>query len=103
MEVRSEGPSASRKHSVDHSKTSWSSSDGLTIRGRLLFQDIDGMWKPLVNVSVNLWDSDSLIDENLGNVASGWDGRWSFAVNDDDGWFRMAGTSITHSSWKTPA
>ena len=89
MEVRSEGPSEFlRKHSVDHSKTSWSSSDGLTIRGRLLFQDIDGMWKPLVNVSVNLWDSDSLIDENLGNVASGWDGRWSFAVNDDDGWLQ---------------
>jgi hypothetical protein len=89
MEVRSEGPSEFlRKHSVDHSKTSWSSSDNITVRGRLLFLDIDGIWKPLVNVSVNLWDEDFLIDENLGNVASGWDGRWSFTVNDDDGWFQ---------------
>jgi len=72
MEVRSEGPSEFlRKHSVDHSKTSWSSSDNITVRGRLLFQDIDGIWKPLVNVSVTLWDEDFLIDESLGNGASG--------------------------------
>ncbi len=89
MVVRPEGPSEFlRKHSVDSTATSWSSQDNLTIRGRLLFQDIDGVWKPLVNVSVNIWDSDFLSDENLGVVATGWDGRWSFTCNDDDGWLQ---------------
>lgn len=89
LQVRSEGPSAFlRKHSVDHSATSWTSQDPITVRGRVVFLDIDGVWKPLVNASINLWDSDFLIDENLGNVATDWDGRWSFSVNNDDGWFQ---------------
>jgi hypothetical protein len=89
LEVRPEGPSEFlRKHSVDHSTTSWTSHDPITVLGRVVFQDIDGVWKPLVNVSVNLWDSDFLIDENLGAVATDWDGRWSFTVNNDDGWFQ---------------
>jgi hypothetical protein len=36
MEVRPEGPSEFlRKHSVDHTSTSWSSQDNITIRGRV--------------------------------------------------------------------
>ncbi len=89
MIVRPEGPSPFlREHSTDSSKTDWSPSDNITIRGRLLFQDFDGVWKPLVNVSVNIWDSDFLIDEHLGVVATDWDGRWSFTCNDDDGWLQ---------------
>src|SRR6266550_918939 len=79
MIVRPEGPSDFlRKHSVDSTATSWSSRDNLTIRGRIIFQDFDGVWKPLVNVSVNIWDSDFLIDDHLGVVVTDWDGRWSF-------------------------
>jgi hypothetical protein len=89
MIVRPEGPSDFlRKHSVDSTATSWSSRDNLTIRGRIVFQDFDGVWKPLVNVSVNIWDSDFLIDDHLGVVVTDWDGRWSFTCNDDDGWFQ---------------
>jgi hypothetical protein len=89
MEVRPEGPSEFlRKHSVDRNATSWTSQDPITVRGRLLFQDIDNVWKPLVNVSVNLWDSDFGLDEHLGVVCTDWDGRWSFTVNNDDGWFQ---------------
>lgn len=89
LEVRPQGPSEFlRKHSIDHSATSWTSHDPITVRGRVVFLDIDGVWKPLVNVSINLWDADFLIDEHLGSVATGWDGRWSFTLNDDDGWFQ---------------
>jgi hypothetical protein len=89
LEVRPQGPSEFlRKHSIDHSASSWTSHDPVTVRGRVVFQDIDGVWRPLVNVSINLWDSDFLIDEHLGSVATDWNGRWSFTVNDDDGWFQ---------------
>lgn len=89
MIVRPEGPSPFlRKHSVDSSGTDWSPTDNITIRGRIVFQDFDGVWKPLVNVSVNIWDSDFGFDEHLGVVATDWDGRWSFTCNDDDGWFQ---------------
>src|SRR5882724_1448621 len=109
MEVRPEGPSEFlRKHSVDHTATSWSSQDNITVRGRIVFQDFDGVWKPLVNVSVNLWDSDFLSDENLASVATDWNGNWSFTVNDDDGWlqdgrdiyysFKLENTRLSTSS-----
>ncbi len=89
LEVRPEGPSEFlRKHSIDHSATSWTSKDPITVSGRLVFQDIDGVGKPLVNVGVYLWDSDVFSDEYLGAVATDWDGRWSFTVNNDDGWLQ---------------
>lgn len=77
-----------KKHSVDKTATSYSSEDPITVRGRFMFTDIDGMWKPAVNVAIHLWDDDTFIDEHLGTVATGWDGRWSFTVNNDDGWFQ---------------
>lgn len=89
IQVRPEGPSEFlRKHSVDHSATSWTSQDPITVKGRVVFRDIDGVWKPLINASVTLWDDDVFGDENLGNVATDWDGRWSFSVNNDDGWLQ---------------
>lgn len=77
-----------RQHSVDSRSKSWASHDPLTIRGRLLFQDIDLVWKPLVNAAVYLWDEDTFGDEYLASAATGWDGRWSFSVNDDDGFLQ---------------
>jgi hypothetical protein len=77
-----------REHSIDHTADSYSSHDPVTVRGRLVFTDIDGITKPLVNAAVHLWDSDTFGDEHLGSVASDWDGRWEFTVNDDDGWFQ---------------
>lgn len=53
-----------------------------------MFTDIDGLWKPAVNVAIHLWDSDTFLDEHLGMAATDWDGRWSFTVNNDDGWFQ---------------
>ena len=76
--VRPEGPAADLKEFyVEHEQTSWTSTDPVTVRGRLWFQDIDGAWKPLVNVSVNLWDEDTFGDEHLGTTVSDWDGRWT--------------------------
>ncbi|MDE2402007.1 MAG: hypothetical protein KGL90_10115 [Burkholderiales bacterium] len=77
-----------REHSVDSTATSYTTQDPITVRGRFMFQDIDGVFKPLVNGAVHLWDSDTFGDEHLGMVATDWDGRWSFTVNNDDGWFQ---------------
>lgn len=87
MGVRPAGISDNlRRYVVDHSDRSWAPNDPLTIRGRLLFQDFDNLWKPIVNATVHLWDEDTGWDEHLGTVASGWDGRWSFTVSNNDGW-----------------
>jgi len=77
-----------REHSVDSTATSYSVRDPITVRGRFMFQDLDGVFKPLPNAAIHLWDSDTFGDEHLGMVASDWDGRWSFTVNNDDGWFQ---------------
>ena len=77
-----------KKHSADKTATSYSLQDPITVRGRFMFTDIDGLWKPAVNVAIHLWDSDTFFDEHLGMVATDWDGRWSFTVNNDDGWFQ---------------
>lgn len=77
-----------KEHSVDKTQTSYTSRDPITVRGRFVFQDIDGVWKPAVNIAIHLWDSDTFGDEHLGSVATDWDGRWSFTVNNDDGWLQ---------------
>jgi hypothetical protein len=87
--VRPVGPSERFKgYYQEHEGQSWSSQDPITVRGRLWFQDIDGVWKPLVNAAVHLWDDDTFGDEHLGSVATDWDGRWSFTVNNDDGFWQ---------------
>lgn len=84
--VRPKGPSDGLKMYIKESEDqSWDSSDPLTIRGRLTYQDFDGIWRPLVNVSVNIWDSDTGPDEHLGTVGTDWNGYWSFSCNNDDG------------------
>lgn len=105
LEVRPAGPSElQRRYSVDNSATAWARKDPLTVRGRLLYLDFDGAWRPLVNVSVNLWDEDWDWDEHLGTVVTDWNGNWSFSVNNNDGWgangrdiyytFKLANTRI---------
>ncbi|MBL8297271.1 MAG: hypothetical protein JNN30_02880 [Rhodanobacteraceae bacterium] len=85
--VRGTGPSPrQRQYSVDASSRAWAPEDPITVRGRLLFQDFDGTVRPLVNVSVNLWDDDVGLDEHLGSTVTDWSGNWSFSVNNDDGW-----------------
>lgn len=93
-----------RRYSVDHVATSWTSIDPITVRGRLVYRDYDGAWRPLVNVSVNLWDEDWDWDEHLGVTVTDWNGDWSFSVNNNDGWgadgrdlyytFKLANTRI---------
>ncbi len=72
----------------EHEGQSWSSNDPITVKGRLVFLDVDGVWKPLVNAAVHLWDDDTFGDDHLGSVATDWDGRWSFSVNNDDGFLQ---------------
>lgn len=87
LSVRPAGPSErQRRYSVDRGSTSWSPKDPITVRGRLTYLDFDGAWRPLVNVSVNLWDEDTGWDEHLGVTVTDWSGNWSFSVNNDDGW-----------------
>jgi hypothetical protein len=70
---------------VDHSLTSWTSVDPVTVRGRITYLDVDGVWRPLVNVSVDVWDDDTFGDEYLGTTGTDWNGNWSMSVNNDDG------------------
>lgn len=87
--VRPSPPSGPLKdYSVERGATSWTSQDPVTVRGRLTYLDADGNWKPLVNVTVDIWDEDWDFDEHLGMVGTDWDGRWSFSANNDDGWFQ---------------
>ena len=89
LEVRpSDEPDDTAKYYRDGTKDAWQPEDPITVRGRVTFTDVDGSVKPLVNVGVRLWDEDTFGDELLGTVATGWDGRWSFSVNNDDGWFQ---------------
>jgi hypothetical protein len=85
-----------RKHSIDHSQTSWSSVDPVTVRGRITFQDVDSVWRPLVNVAVDIWDEDTFGDEYLGTTITDWSGNWTMSVNDDDG-FLADGRDIYYS------
>ena len=99
-------PDFLRGKTIDHSTTSWTSQDPITVRGRVVFQDIDGIWRPLINAQIDLWDDDTFGDEYLGSVATGWDGRWTFSVNNDDG-FAADGRDIYYtftldnSRWNT--
>jgi hypothetical protein len=87
LTVRGSGPSPrQRQYSIDASGRAWAPEDPITVRGRLLFEDFDGVVRPLVNVSVNLWDDDLGLDEHLGSTVTDWSGNWSFSVNNDDGW-----------------
>lgn len=87
LEARPIGPSATiRKYIEEKTDNAWSPEDPLTIRGRLVYLDHDGLWRPLVNVSVNIYDEDVGFDDHLGTVATDWSGNWSFSVNNNDGW-----------------
>ena len=87
MRVRPVGPSEEiLKYVEPKSDNAWSPEDPLTIRGRVIYLDFDGIWRPLVNVSVNLYDEDVGFDDHLGTTATDWNGDWSFSVNNDDGW-----------------
>jgi hypothetical protein len=87
LNARPTGPSEEiRKYIEEKSKSAWSTEDPLTIRGNLSYLDFDGVWRPLVNVSVNLFDEDFGFDDHLGTTGTDWNGDWSFSVNNDDGW-----------------
>lgn len=87
--VRANGPSAAvRRHTVDSSNKAWGDVDPITVRGQLMYRDFEGTWRPLVNVSVNVYDDDTFGDEHLGTTTTDWNGNWSFSVNNDDGWLQ---------------
>lgn len=87
LKARPVGPSDTIKKYVElKSDQAWSPEDPLTIQGRLTYLDYDGIWRPLANVSVNIYDEDVGFDDHLGTVSTNWSGDWSFSVNNDDGW-----------------
>lgn len=87
--IKATGPAAVvRPHIVERTDRSWRDIDPITIRGQLIYLDFEGTWRPLVNVSVNLYDEDTFGDEHLGTTATDWSGNWSFSVDNDDGWLQ---------------
>ena len=62
--------------------------DPITVTGRLWYTDRAGASRPLINATVDIRDSDTFGDEQLTSVVTGWDGRYSAVVNNDDGWFQ---------------
>ena len=59
--------------------------DTLEVRGRLIFRDIDGVWRPIVNATVQLWDDEFSGADLLGIALSDGQGNWSFSVDNQDG------------------
>jgi hypothetical protein len=87
LQIRPQGPSEYiQKFIKERADESWSLQDPLTILGRLTFLDHDGVWRPLANISVNVYDEDFGFDDHLGVTGTDWNGYWSFSVNNDDGW-----------------
>lgn len=62
--------------------------DPITVTGRIFYTDRAGALRPLINATVDIRDSDTFSDEQLTSVITGWDGRFSAVVNNDDGWFQ---------------
>jgi hypothetical protein len=62
--------------------------DPITVTGRLFYTDRGGVLRPLINATVDIRDSDTGPDEQLTSVVTGWDGRYTAVVNNDDGWFQ---------------
>jgi hypothetical protein len=87
--VRGTGPAEDlRRYISDRSGKAWGAQDPITVRGRIVYQDFEGTWRPLVNVSVNLYDDDTFGDEHLGTTVTDANGNWSFSVDNDDGWLQ---------------
>lgn len=87
--VHGEGPSAAlTAYIVDRTDESWQDRDPITVQGRVVYQDFEGTWRPLVNVSINLFDDDTFGDEHLATTTTDWNGDWSFSVNNDDGFLQ---------------
>lgn len=62
--------------------------DPITVTGRIFHTDRAGALRPLVNATVDVRDSDTGPDDQLTSVITGWDGRFTASVNNDDGWFQ---------------
>ncbi|MBN2413097.1 hypothetical protein JXQ31_15530 [candidate division KSB1 bacterium] len=89
LSVRPTGPSDGLKEYINEEQdVSWDKTDPLTIKGKLTFKDFDGVWRPLVNVSVNIYDEDTGVDDHLGVTGTDGNGNWSFTCNNDDGWLQ---------------
>jgi hypothetical protein len=73
---------------VDRSQEVQAELDPITVRGRAFFVDFDGVTRPLVNATVRIMDDDWGPDEHITSTITGWDGRFSGVVNNNDGWFQ---------------
>ena len=88
LQLRPGRPSAElRRHTEDQSGNVDRPVDPIVVKGRLLYLDFDGVWKPIINASVYVWDEDDISDDFLGSVATDWNGNWSVTVDSDDGLF----------------
>lgn len=71
-----------------NSDKSWAPEDPITVRGRMVFTDWDGVTKPLINATIDVYDDDTFGDEHLAALATDWNGEWSISLNNDDGWLQ---------------
>jgi len=69
------------------------SRDPISAKGRLFFEDFDGTVRPLINVTVSVYDHDIGPDEHLGSTVTGFDGTWAMMLEGDDG-FLQSGRDI---------
>jgi hypothetical protein len=77
-----------RQQIVDGSAEVVRDRDPITVIGRIFYTDRNGSLRPLVNATVDIRDNDAGPDEHLTSVVTGWDGRFSATVNNNDGWFQ---------------
>lgn len=73
---------------IDRSELTATELDPITVRGRAFYFDFDGVLRPLVNATIRVMDDDWGPDEHITSTITGWDGRFSTVVNNNDGWFQ---------------
>ena len=73
---------------IDRTKENLRERNPLTIRGRVLYRDLNNRLQPFANASVYLMEDDFGADELIAVTITGWDGRFTAKVNNDNGWLQ---------------
>ncbi len=77
-----------RQFYIDRTQKNRHERDPLTVRGRILYRDLNNHLQPFVNASIYIMDDDVSTDELAAITLSGWDGRFEVKLNNDDGWLQ---------------
>lgn len=73
---------------VDESGKRWRDNDPVSINARILYEDFEGTFRPLVNATVRVYDDELIGSDFVGDTITDWNGEFSFSVNNDDGWLQ---------------